>query len=192
MINLETRRLTLKPHTPANAEKFAAWENDPELMWLNDDESDLHETISVADARQYLKRIGQPRPDDDIIHFAIHRKADGALIGFGMVAAIDMLHRRCLIGITIGETAAWGQGYGREALEATLDYCFNALNLNRIVAEIYCFNERSIRLFEGLGFKREGTLRQSVWKNGQFWDDCLYALLRDDWERRASERKKTD
>ena len=50
------------------------------------------------------------------------------------------------------------------------------------MAEIYAFNERSRKLFESLGFKHEGTLRQNVWKNGGFYDDTIYGLLRDEWK----------
>jgi len=185
MIDLETPRLILKPHTTKNAEKFTQWENDPELVWVNYDDSDLHRAVTVEYTRRYLREIGRPDPDRDSIDYAIHRKPDGAFIGFGMVGHIEMLHRRCTLGITIGEKSAWGKGYAHEALEAVIGYCFNVLKMNRIKVEIYCFNERSIKLFTGLGFSHEGTLRQSVWKNGQFWDDCHYALLREEWEHRS-------
>jgi RimJ/RimL family protein N-acetyltransferase len=53
--------------------------------------------------------------------------------------------------------------------------------LNRIGAQIYAFNARSIRLFEGLGFRCEGARRQYVFKDGTFKDEVLYSLLKENW-----------
>jgi RimJ/RimL family protein N-acetyltransferase len=61
------------------------------------------------------------------------------------------------------------------------------LRLNRIGAAVYDFNQRSIQLFEGLGFCREGTLRQNVLKQGEFADEHLYSLLRAEWEKLDSD-----
>lgn len=185
-IRLETGRLILRPHAASDAEKYQAWDADPELAYLNDDDSDQYRPFTLDEAQAYLDEIGRQDARRGIVHFAIEKKADGAFIGYCMVADIERQHRRCKIGITIGEKSEWGQGYAREALVPVIDYCFDGLKLNRVVAEIYCLNERSRRLFEGLGFRHEGTLRQSVWKHGQALDDCLYGLLREDWKRPAS------
>ena len=63
------------------------------------------------------------------------------------------------------------------------------LRLNRIGAAVYDFNHRSIRLFEGLRFCREGTLRQNILKQGRFADEHLYSLLRAEWEKLDSDAK---
>jgi RimJ/RimL family protein N-acetyltransferase len=45
---------------------------------------------------------------------------------------------------------------------------------------------RSIRLFEGLGFRREGAKRQYIWffrisrERGPFKDEVQYSLLREE------------
>jgi RimJ/RimL family protein N-acetyltransferase len=36
-----------------------------------------------------------------------------------------------------------------------------------------------MRLFEGLGFKREGILHQYVWKDSSYQDELLYCLLKN-------------
>ena len=57
--------------------------------------------------------------------------------------------------------------------------------MNRIGAEIYEFNEPSIKLFESNGFQLEGRLRQYIFKDGVYKDELLYSLLREDWEKRG-------
>jgi diamine N-acetyltransferase len=184
MFRFETARLVVRPHRIENAEKYHQWENDPDLVFMNIDDSDRHQPVSLAQVRQYLGRLSRTPRYQDSLYYAIYKKDDDSFIGFGMIGNIEPDHRRCKLGITIGEKAEWGKGYAREALEPVIAYCFAELGMNRIVVEIYCFNERSIRLFKSLGFAHEATLRQSVWKRGQPVDDCLLALLRQDWEGR--------
>jgi RimJ/RimL family protein N-acetyltransferase len=181
MLTLETQRLLLKPHTLDNAEKLNAWENDPELLYSNDDQPEDREPDSLEDTRQFLERISEPSPESRIIHYAIHLKENDEMIGYGMIALIDRYNRRCKVGITIGDKRHWGKGLAKEVLKAVISYSFDTLGLNRIGAEVYAFNDRSIRLFEGLGFRREGVVRQSVFKKNQFVDEYNYGLLKSEW-----------
>jgi RimJ/RimL family protein N-acetyltransferase len=182
MFTLETERLIIKPHTLANVEKLNAWENDPELLYYNDDQPEDREPDTLEETRHYIERITQPDPKPVIIRYAIHRKEDDHLIGYGVIAFVDLYHRRCQLGITIGEKAEWGKRYAKEALTAVINYCFQTLDLNRVGVEVYSFNERSRRLFESLGFQQEGVIRQAVWKKGAFADEVVYGLLRQEWQ----------
>lgn len=43
----------------------------------------------------------------------------------------------------------------------------------------------SARVLEKAGYRCEGTLRQSVSKDGQLLDQWMYAIVRDEWARAA-------
>jgi len=182
MFYLETERLLLKPHTLANVNSMQAWENDPDLLYYSDNQPEDREPQTVEDITEYLTAIMQESPLSEIIHYAIHKRAGQELIGYGMIALIDRYHRQCKMGIVIGEKQEWGQGYAQEALQAVIAYCFTHLNMNRIGAEVYDFNQRAIQLFERFGFKREGTLRGAVLKKGKFANEYVYGLLRQKWK----------
>jgi [ribosomal protein S5]-alanine N-acetyltransferase len=47
----------------------------------------------------------------------------------------------------------------------------------RLEAPVFAWNPASMRVLEKIGFEREGTLRKSVYKDGQIIDCMLYALL---------------
>jgi RimJ/RimL family protein N-acetyltransferase len=178
VFSLHTARLHLKPHTIDNLERFHDWQNDPELLFYDDDRPEDAEPEPIEETRSYLERISkQAGPDGTIIHYAIHTLDQDAFIGYGMIALINRYHRNCKLGIVIGDRNRWGQGYAREALEAVIQYCFDTLHMHRIGAEIYSHNQRSIRLFERLGFQREGALRENVLKRGMYVDELLYGLL---------------
>jgi len=183
-IYLRTARLVLKPHTLDNAEEVNAWDNDPQIRYLSDDDPEDRASERIEDTRHRLECMLQAPSDRRIIHYAIHLRQNHELIGYGMIAAIDPHNRRCKLGIVIGDKSQWGRGLAREALSAVIDYCFASLAMHRIGAEIYAFNERSLRLFEGLGFQREGVLRQAVWKRGRWENEVVYGLLAEEWQAR--------
>jgi RimJ/RimL family protein N-acetyltransferase len=176
-MRLETERLLLLPHSERNFAKIHAWQNDPELLELNADSVVFQ---SEAQTRNALERW-MIASRNDIVHLAIHDKLSLELIGFAQIACIDNEHQRCKLAIVIGDKTLWGSGYGGEALRRIVSHCFLDLSMNRLGAELYSFNERSMRLFEGAGFKREGTLRESVRKRGRFFDEHVYGLLRSEW-----------
>jgi [ribosomal protein S5]-alanine N-acetyltransferase len=180
VFTLETNRLILKPHTLDNLALMHEWENDPELNYYNSEQPEDRQPDTLDQTRQYLEHIAQQRPGQTL-HYAIHRKVDSQLIGYGMIGLLDVYNRRCHLGINIADRTQWGQGLGKETMAGVIRYCFTHLDLNRVGGEVYSFNTRSIRLFEGLGFTREGVVRQSVWKRGAFADEYIYGLLRHEW-----------
>jgi RimJ/RimL family protein N-acetyltransferase len=186
LFRVETERLILKPHRMSNLRLLHRWENDPELLYYNDDQPEDRSPQGMHTTRKFLERIMEQRPGETL-HYAIHLKPTDRFIGNGMVA-MRAHHRTARLGITIGDREQWGQGYAREALEAVLRFCFETLDLNRLGVEIYAFNERSIRLFEGLGFRKEGVVRQNVWKRGAFADEFVYGLLQAEWVSAQRER----
>jgi ribosomal-protein-alanine N-acetyltransferase len=186
MFYLTTERLTLKPHTLANLEWLNTLFNDPDEQYYDDDRPPREDPETLEETRNTLDRILNRPADAGHIDFAVHRKEDDALIGYGMIAHVDLYNRRCDLGISMGyDKGNWGKGYAREALQAVITYCFTELNLNRLGVQIYEFNARSIRLFEGLGFRREGARSQYIFKDGTFRDEVQYSLLREDWEAKG-------
>ena len=76
----------------------------------------------------------------------------------------------------------WGKGLMKEAMKAVLDFGFRRMKLNRIEVYIMPRNRRSARLVKGLGFKKEGVLRQRSFDEfGNYTDDALFSMLRSDW-----------
>ena len=81
----------------------------------------------------------------------------------------------------------WGKGYATEMTEALLDYSFDVLKVHRVNALCNPKNEKSWKVLEKCGLRREAHFREKCryTKNGEhFWQDELqYAIL-------SSERQK--
>lgn len=188
MLHITTERLELKPHTQDSLNWLNATFNDPNEDYYNGDDPPKERPETLEETGRLLERILNRPPDANIIDYAIHKKDTGEMIGCGMIALINRYNRRCSLGIGLGwNKENWGKGFASETLQAVIAYCFNELELNRIEAEIYEFNERSIRLFEKQGFHRDGVRRQYIYKDGVFKDEYIYSLLREEWENKNAD-----
>ena len=83
--------------------------------------------------------------------------------------------------ITIGEKDVWGRGYGTEATRLMLDHAFGTLGLHRIALTVFEFNERAIRAYRSCGFVVEGRARESIWRDGRWWDELAMSVLASEW-----------
>ena len=72
----------------------------------------------------------------------------------------------------------WGKGIMTRAVAEMVRTGFEEFDLHRIFAEVYAPNGASARVLEKNGFRREGILREAVYKNEQYMDLFVYSLLR--------------
>jgi RimJ/RimL family protein N-acetyltransferase len=79
-----------------------------------------------------------------------------------------------------------GKGYATEALTETISYLFGKLNKRHILASIDPQNEKSIKLVERLGFRKETSSTKSVLANHKWPDDLVYSIRKDGWDRKGT------
>jgi RimJ/RimL family protein N-acetyltransferase len=103
-------------------------------------------------------------------------EADNHCIGGCALFQFDDVARTAALGITIGDKAYWGKGYGREAVQLLVDYAFRLRNLRRVWLTVNGRNERAIRAYQACGFVEEGRQRQHIWSNGAY-DDLVYMAV---------------
>lgn len=84
--------------------------------------------------------------------------------------------------IYIGEKSCLGKGYGREAMELLLDYCFIVLKMERVSLDHYTGNTAA-DLYLKLGFKYEGIMRKSAKRDNEFFDLHLMSMLREEYKK---------
>jgi [ribosomal protein S5]-alanine N-acetyltransferase len=72
----------------------------------------------------------------------------------------------------------WGKGIMSKAIEQLCQTAFEQYDLVRIFAEPYAHNIGSRKALEKSGFILEGIMKKSNFKNGRFFDSCIYALVK--------------
>lgn len=167
--------VVLRRHVPSNLAAFQRWYGDAEV------------------ARLTRYQDGPMRPDEierffqvralgpGSLAMAIHVRDTGRLIGSCAFSQLDGDNGAALFHITIGEPDAWGHGYGTEATRLMLDHAFGALALHRVALSVFAFNERAIRAYRKVGFVLEGRSRESIWRDGRWWDELHMSLLAQEW-----------
>ncbi len=75
----------------------------------------------------------------------------------------------------------WGRGYAREAARAVIGHGFRELGLHRVYAETLEENAAAISLAEGLGMRREGTLRENRRFGDRWWSTTILSVLEAEW-----------
>ena len=109
--------------------------------------------------------------------------AEGSLVG-----EIDARHPpRAMppgvfeLGIALFAEEVRGRGYGTEAIALLTAHLFEELGAERVQASTAVDNSAMRRVFEKLGFTKEGVMR-SYMPAGESRDDyVLYAVTRADW-----------
>jgi RimJ/RimL family protein N-acetyltransferase len=113
--------------------------------------------------------------------FAIERKEDGQYLGGCGYNKVDWKNSYATVGIFLGKP--WlGNGYGTDTMRTLTAFIFNEMNMNKIVLNVFGFNQAAIHCYEKCGFKSEGILRQQLFRNGQYFDDVHMGLLRSEWQ----------
>lgn len=97
-------------------------------------------------------------------------------------------HRKTMLGISIID-AYQRNGYGPEAINWALDWAFKFGGMHRVGLTCYSFNDRGQRLYERLGFVKEGTVRECHWFNRAWHDEIYYGMLESEWENLRSSQK---
>ena len=140
-----------------------AWMNDPELR------ATLAAALShVPGARGRLgrarRRAARTRRSS---HFAICLASGDRHIGNCGLVAIDRDNRTATLGIFIGEKDCRGQGFGEEAVRALCRFAFEEMDLRKIRLDVHAGNAAALKTYERVGFRREGVLREEVYRRGR-------------------------
>ena len=75
-----------------------------------------------------------------------------------------------------------GRGYAVEAVKGIVNYIFCTLKKHRITASVDPDNYASINLLEKIGFRKEAHFIKSFYMDNQWYDDCIYSILEDEWK----------
>ena len=168
---IEGERVQLRPMEEGDTDAVVHMRSEPSVLaQLFSDEPPTREG--------HLRWLAAVRARGDRQEFMIVDRASGRSVGTIGLSQIDRKHQRAEYGVLIGEADARGKGLASEASRLLLDYAFTTLGLNRVYLHVFPENEAAVRLYERVGFEREGLLRRHLYKNGRFRDVIVMAVVR--------------
>jgi RimJ/RimL family protein N-acetyltransferase len=156
--------------------------------WHIDDVNDLVALANNQNIAQYMADVF-PHPytiengktfiafatnNSNSIIFAIivNGKPAGSI---GLHLQTDILRKNAEIGYWLGE-AYWNKGIITKAIPQIIEYGFKNLDIVRVFARIFGTNIASQKVVEKCGFILEGKYDKTLFKNGEYLDELIYAI----------------
>ncbi|AMC93739.1 diamine acetyltransferase [Erysipelothrix larvae] len=150
---------------------YYEWRNDPEVAKY--DQSGFLRPMSYEEVEVWSQRmISGPT-------FMVYE--DDKAIGTCAFMNLDERNRHAELAIVIGDRSYWNKGYGKQIMKQLMDWGFEGLNLERLYLHVFDFNIRAIKLYESLGFRHEGTLRNMLYRSGTYHNVLAYGYLRSEY-----------
>jgi [ribosomal protein S5]-alanine N-acetyltransferase len=171
---LAGHRVYLRPLEHADAPSFVPWLNDIAVRR----HLVVYRPTNLASEEAFIEGINKSGHD---VALAIVERNDDRLIGVAGLHRIDPKNRQAAFGIFIGRADARNRGLGTEATALIVGYGFDTLNMNRIWLHVYEDNVAAVHVYEKLGFKREGLLREDYFREGRYWNTVVMGILRSEW-----------
>lgn len=138
------------------------------------------------DAISWMNMANQGFKNKNNYIFAIRFKDTLAFMG-GIGLTIDIHNNRAELGYWLGEDF-WNQGFTTEAVQATLQFGFEVLHLNKIVAVYITTNEPSGKVMLKNGMVKEGEFKDHDLKNDhsiakeKYVSLIQYRMLKSEYE----------
>lgn len=107
-------------------------------------------------------------------------KASGNPAGFLRLCDFNWPNQRAELSIAILPEFQ-GSGMGTEATKILIKYAFDNLGLRKITLEVYGFNDIAVKMYEKIGFIKEGHYKDHSLKDGQYHDLLFMTLHKDNF-----------
>lgn len=115
------------------------------------------------------------------IYLAITPIDSDEIIGYTSISDIDYRTGSCFwSGIKLSRECS-GKGYGTQVALLVSKYVFEELRMVRCIGTAQEEHFAAIRLLEKVGYKKEGLMRKSLFKNGKHINQWLMSITDDDY-----------
>lgn len=168
MVSLKGEHIYLRALEPEDLDFVYEIENNTSLWNLSDTQTPYSRFL----IKQYLENAQQDIYEAKQLRLAICSLSKET-IGLIDLFDFDIKNKRAGIGILIKDKAYRYKGYGKEALNLLVNYCFKTLHLHQVYANISETNEASLRLFENNGFKKIGLKEDWSFDGQQFSNEYI-------------------
>jgi RimJ/RimL family protein N-acetyltransferase len=155
--------------------------------------------LELVAATEVAKFISPPPTTvegfERFISWAQHEQRAGRFVCFavvpeGMTAAVGIFQVRQLEpqfgtaewGFALGRRF-WGSGVFAASARLVVDFAFETVGVHRLEARAAVGNGRGNGALAKIGAVKEGMLRRSFLRRGQYHDQVLWSIVREDWRR---------
>jgi ribosomal-protein-alanine N-acetyltransferase len=172
---LESERLLFRKFVKKDSEQLLQIRSNEQVMQF----MDSNWLKNIKESGTLIKSFNWDYKHQKGLSWAIIQKHSNRLIGSFAYWRIIKTHGRAEIGYSI-HPDFWGNGIMTETFKTLIEFGFNTMKLHSIEANVNPQNEKSIKLLERVGFKKEAHFRENFFFNNQYLDSYIYSLLESD------------
>lgn len=182
MTQFQTARLTVRLMGTGDAARVASYRSDPRVAryvpW-----APPYTRARASDMIARTRGCDFDNPGPTGLIMAVERNDDGTQIGDAMIKHDREDPRQGVIGYVVAHEHQ-GLGYATELAHGLIRRFFASPVAHRVAATCDLRNTGSANVLEKVGMRREAMFMKGVFEKGEWVDECVYALLRAEWESR--------
>ncbi len=114
--------------------------------------------------------------------FAVVPQGLDTAIGIFQVRQLEPGFGTAEWGFAIG-SPFWGTGVFMDAARLAAEFVFETVGVHRLEARAAVVNGRGNGALAKIGAVKEGVLRKSFQRNGEYYDQALWSMVREDWRQ---------
>jgi ribosomal-protein-alanine N-acetyltransferase len=164
-------KFTLRPWTSADLDSLVRHANNPDIA--KNLTNKFPYPYTTEHGKNFIEFATKNTPRN-ILAIDINGEAVG---GIGVHPQEDVQCKNAELGYWLAEPF-WGNGIITKAIEQMVGYGFKNFDITRIYARPYGTNVASQRVLEKAGFVLEGRFEKTLFKNGEYLDELIYAVRR--------------
>jgi RimJ/RimL family protein N-acetyltransferase len=175
---IRTERLTLRPYEPDDFDAaLTYWSRADVTRFLY---------LEAFTTETFVERLGllmgrtELNSEGDVLTLAIVPDGVDRVVGDVTLFWRSAEHQTGEIGFIL-DPEHQRKGYAREAATALLELGFEQMKLHRIIGRLDGRNAASAAVLHGLGMRQEAHLIENEWVKGEWTDEIVFALLREEW-----------
>jgi len=160
--------------------KFEKKDISNKVKWINDplNNTYLHYDLPLSEEKTE-KWFDNNK--DRIDRYDAIIEADGVSVGLIGLIGIDSKNKKAEYYVTIGDRNYLGKGIAKKASLILLEYAFKTLELERVYLYTEIDNISAVKLYEKIGFKKEGIIKKDVFSKGRYVDRYVFGLTKNDF-----------
>jgi [ribosomal protein S5]-alanine N-acetyltransferase len=137
---------------------------------------------TVEGFERFIAWARRERAAGRYICFAVVPAGMDTAVGIFQIRQLDPTFETAEWGFALGK-AFWGTGVFSSAARLAVEFGFETVGIHRLEARAAVANGRGNGALSKIGAVREATLRRSFLRDGRFYDQALWSIVRDDWRR---------
>jgi ribosomal-protein-alanine N-acetyltransferase len=135
---------------------------------------------TVDGFRRFINWAIRQRQSGQYVCFAIVPHDSDTPVGIFQVRSLEPAFGSAEWGFALA-SECWGTGIFMDGAKLIVDFAFDVLGVHRLEARAALNNSRGNGALRKLGAVQEGVLRRSFFRNGEYLDQALWTILRDEW-----------